>query len=142
MDDFVRRLALRLKLHKVSGTVVHHSALLQRAIGLESRVVQGYCVIPDTREACAHYWVRIDGLDLDVGYELACLKSPNLRALQPILMETLPPGLKRSDQGETMILEENQRLFELLQSDPKAFWREAPRDVATFRVGSVRLFSD
>jgi hypothetical protein len=131
-------MALRLKLHKTSGSVVHHVALLKRALeqqGVPAQIVKGFCVIPETKEACEHYWVRSDeGLDLDVGFEVARLKNPELMALRPVLLESLPPGLTRSDQGETMILEENQRLYDLHQANPKEFWREAPRDVATFHV--------
>lgn len=138
MDDLVHRMALRLKLHKTSGGVVHHVALLKRIVdqqGVPAQMVRGYCVIPQTSEACEHYWVRTEeGLDLDVGFEVARIKNPELMALRPVLLESLPPGLTRSDQGETMILEENQRLYDLHQADPKAFWREAPRDVATFHV--------
>ena len=138
MDDVVHRIALRLKIHKISGGVVHHVALLKRIMdqrGVPTKIVKGFCVIPQTSEACEHYWVRTEeGLDLDVGFEVARLKNAELMALRPVLLETLPPGLTRSDQGETMILEENQRLFDLHQADPKEFWREAPRDVATFHV--------
>lgn len=138
MDDIVHRIALRLKLYKISGGVVHHVALLKRIMdqrGSPTQMVRGYCVISETNEACEHYWVRTEeGLDLDVGFEVARLKNPELMALRPVLLESLPPGLTRSDQGETMILEENQRLYDLHQADPKEFWREAPRDVATFHV--------
>ena len=138
MDDLVHRMALRLKMHRTSGSVVHHVALLKRALdqlGTETQMIKGFCVIPETKEACEHYWIRTDeGLDLDIGFEVARIKNAELMALRPVLLETLPPGLTRSDQGETLILEENQRLFDLHQSDPKAFWREAPRDVVTFHV--------
>ena len=130
------RLALRLKLHRVGGGVVHHVALLKKTLdqqGILSRMIKGYCVIEDTKEACEHYWVRTDeGLDLDVAFAVARLKNHELMALEPVLLETLPPGLTRSDSAEILILDENRRLFELFESDPKAFWREAPRDVATF----------
>jgi len=138
MNDLVHRIALRLKLYKVTGGVVHHVALLKRIMdqrGIPTQMIKGFCVIPQTNEACAHYWVRTEeGLDLDVGFEVARIKNPELMALRPVLLETLPPGLTRSDQGETMILEENQRLYDLHQADPKAFWLEAPKDVATFHV--------
>lgn len=136
MTDIMTRLALRLKLHRVGGGVVHHVALLKKTLdqqGISSRMIKGYCVIEDTKEACEHYWVRTDeGLDLDVAFAVARLKNHELMALEPVLLETLPPGLTRSDSAEILILDENRRLFELFESDPKAFWREAPRDVATF----------
>jgi hypothetical protein len=137
MDDVVRKLALRIKLHNIGGSVVHHVALLKRALdhqGIESQMVKGYCVIPETKEACEHYWVRVGDLDADIGFTVARLRNPELMALSPLLLETLPDGLFRSDKEETLIREENSRLFELYQSDSKAFWREAPRDVATFSV--------
>ena len=134
--DIVTRLALRLKVHQVSGAVVHHVALLKKALdqkGIASRMIKGYCVIEDTKEACEHYWLRTEeGLDLDIGFAVARLKNPELMALEPVLLESLPPGLNRSDAEETRILVENRHLFELFESDPKVFWREAPRDVSTF----------
>lgn len=137
MDDVVRRLALRLKLRNVSGAVVHHAALLKKILdhqGLKAELVKGFCVIEDTKEACEHFWVRTEGLDLDVGFRLAALKNPELMALRPVLLDYLPPGLTRSDLEENRIRDENNRLFDLHQSDPKAFWREAPKDVATYHA--------
>jgi hypothetical protein len=139
MDSELRRLALRIKMHNVSGNVVHHSALLKKFLdqqGIKSEMIKGFCVIPETKEACEHYWIRElnSGLDLDVGFEVAKLRSPELQALHPVLLESIPLGMTRSDEKETMIREDNERLFELYQRDPKAFWREAPRDVTNFRT--------
>jgi hypothetical protein len=135
-SEIVTRLALRLKVHQVGGAVVHHVAILKKALdrkGVTSRMIKGYCVIEDTKEACEHYWLRTEeGLDLDIGFAVARLKNPELMVLEPVLLEILPPGLIRSDAEETRILNENHRLFELFESDPKEFWREAPRDVSTF----------
>ena len=142
MDDLVRRLALRLKMHHVSGNIVHHAALLKKSLdqqGIRSEMIKGFCIIPETKEACEHYWIRVSNengpsLDLDVGFEVAKLRSPELQALHPVLLESIPPGMIRSDEKETMIREDNERLFELFQRDSKAFWREAPRDVTGFRT--------
>lgn len=139
MEDTVRRLALRLKMHNVSGSVVHHVALLKKSLdqqNFQTEMIKGFCVIPETKEACDHYWVREkqSGLDFDVAFEVAKLRSPELQALHPVLLESLPQGLTRSDEKETMIREENERLFELFQQDPKVFWRESPRDVLNFRL--------
>jgi hypothetical protein len=139
MDEIVKHLALRLKLHNVGGTVIHHIAILKRALdqkGFRTEMVKGWCVIPETKEACEHYWLRdLDtGMDIDLGFAVAKLRSPELMALRPVLLESLPQGLTRSDQEETLIRAENCRLFELHQADPKAFWRAAPKDVASFHV--------
>jgi len=140
MDLDLRRLALRIKLHNVSGNVVHHAAILKRFLdqkGVMSEMVKGFCVIAETKEACEHYWVRTEeGLDLDIGFEVAKLRSPELQALRPALLESIEgmPNLTRSDEKEFVIRHENERLFELFQRDPKAFWREAPRDVKDFRM--------
>ena len=140
MDVDLRRIALRIKMHNVSGNVVHHNALLKRYLeqkGVKSSLVKGYCVIHETKEACEHVWVRTDGgLDLDLSFKVAKLRSPELQALYPALLESIEgiPNLIRSDEKEFVIRHENERLFELFQRDPKAFWREAPQDVRDFRM--------
>jgi hypothetical protein len=147
MDEAVRRLAFRIKMHNIGGNVVHHAALLKKLLDLQgvgSTLVKGYCVIPETKEACEHYWVRVPdpenqenhGLDLDVAFAVAKLRNQELQALNPVLLEYLPPGLTRSDLQETMIREENVRLYELYQRDPRAFWLEAPHDVRNFRANA------
>ena len=137
--EFTKRVALRLKVHKIGGTVVHHVALLKRALDqkrVACEMVKGFCVIMESKEVCEHYWIRVGtpALDLDVAFAVATLKSPELQALYPVLLESCPPGLTHSDEKEVLIREENSRLFELFQRDSKAFWREAPKDVAGFRA--------
>lgn len=141
--DFTKRLALRLKVHKIGGNVVHHVAILKRALDQQKvacEMVKGFCIIPESKEVCEHYWIRVATetpslpLDLDVAFAVAKLKSPELQALHPVLLEECPPGLTHSDEKEVLIREENSRLFELFQRDSKAFWRESPRDVAGFRA--------
>ena len=139
MEDIVKHAALRLKIHNVPGTVIHHLALLKRSLdqkGLKTTMIKGWCVIEETKEACEHFWLRDDdsGLDLDLGFAVAKLRTPELMALRPVLLETLPPGLTRSDSGETLIRAENCRLYDLFRSDPKAFWRETPREVTSFHM--------
>ena len=135
--EFTKRLALRLKVHNIGGTVVHHVAILKRALDQQKiacEMVKGFCVIMESKEVCEHYWVRADGLDLDVAFAVAKLKSPELQALHPVLLEECPPGLIHSDEKEEAIRNENSRLFELFQRDSKAFWRESPQDVSGFRA--------
>ena len=89
----------------------------------------------ESKESCEHYWVRTsEGLDLDIAFAVARLKSPELQSLHPVLVDECPPGLTRSDLEASDIREENNRLFELYQQDPKAFWRESPRDVSSFHL--------
>ena len=134
----LKRIAMRMKLHKISGSVVHHCAVLKKLLaekGIKSTVVHGYCISPG--EICEHYWVRTDdeGLDLDIGYELACMYNPDLASLKTFLSEEFPPGLKDANGKEPEVLrqEDNTRLFELYETDPVTFWKEAPKDVRTFR---------
>lgn len=139
MEDIVKQAALRLKVHNVPGTVIHHLALLKRSLdqkGAKTVMVKGWCVIEQTKEACEHYWLReVDtGLDMDLGFAVAKLRTPELAALHPVLLESLPPGLTRSDSEETLIRAENSRLFDLFQENPKAFWRESPREVTSFHM--------
>ena len=139
MDELVKHVALRLKVHNVPGTVIHHLALLKRSLdqkGTKTVMVKGWCVIEQTKEACEHYWLRNEetGLDMDLGFAVAKLRTPELAALHPVLLESLPPGLTRSDSEENLIRAENSRLFDLFQENPKAFWRESPREVTSFHM--------
>ena len=135
--EFTKRLALRLKVHHIGGNVMHHVAILKRALDQQKivcEIVKGFCVIMESKEVCEHYWVRASGLDLDIAFAVAKLKNPELQALHPVLLEECPPGLNHSDEKEDAIRNENSRLFELFQQDPKAFWRESPQDVSGFRA--------
>jgi len=139
MDETVKQAALRLKVHNVPGTVIHHLALLKRSLdqkGTRTSMIKGWCVIEQTKEACEHYWLReVDtGLDMDLGFAVAKLRTPELAALHPVLLENLPQGLTRSDSEETLIRAENSRLYDLFQENPKAFWRESPREVTSFHM--------
>ena len=139
MEDAVKHAALRIKVHNVPGTVIHHLALFKRSLdqkGTKTVMVKGWCVIEQTKEACEHYWLREveTGLDMDLGFAVAKLRTPELSALHPVLLENLPPGLTRSDSEETLIRAENSRLYVLFQENPKAFWRESPREVASFHM--------
>lgn len=139
LEEVVHRTALRLKLNKVTGNVVHHVAILKRGLeshGVKCEMIKGFCVIPVTREACAHYWVREveTGLDFDIGFKVACLKSPELQSISPVLLETLPEGVERSDLTELVIRAENEDLFDLYHKNEREFWKQAPSDVRNFSV--------
>jgi hypothetical protein len=99
-------------------------------------MMKGYCVIPSTLEACAHYWVREEntGLDFDIGFKVACLKSPELQSISPVLLEKLPDGVKRSDMDEVMIRVDNEDSYDLYHSNEREFWRLAPADVRQFSI--------
>jgi len=129
----VKRLAMLMKLRKVSGTVVHHCAILRKLMaesGIETKIVKGYCVSPG--EVCEHYWVRTveEGLDMDIGLELAKLYTPDLADMKTMLLETLPAELSSV---KVLKQEDNERLYELYETDPKTFWNEAPIDVRKFK---------
>lgn len=129
----VKRLAMLMKLRKVSGTVVHHCAILRKLMaesGIETKIVKGYCVSPG--EVCEHYWVRTveEGLDMDIGLEIAKLYTPDLADMQTMLLEELPVELSNV---KVLKQEDNERLYELYQTDPKTFWTESPLDVRTFK---------
>lgn len=133
MEDTVRRLAMRMKLHRLRGGVVHHCALLRRMLdlqGIKTELVKGFCVSPG--DVCEHYWVRTvpSGLNLDIGYEVACLYTPELKDLQVMLLDSIPPELAGI---EVKRQEDHARLFELYQTDPKTFWDETPVDVRRFK---------
>jgi len=128
--ESVKRIAMRMKLRKVEGTVVHHCAMLCKHLDVKAHVVKGYCVSPG--DVCEHYWVRTDdeGLDLDIGMAYATLFSPELASMRTMLLEEVPSELA---DVEVKKQEDNARLYELYLTDPKTFWQEAPLSIRTFR---------
>lgn len=129
--ESVKRIAMRMKLRKVEGSVVHHCALLCKLLDVKAHVVKGFCVSPG--DVCEHYWVRTDeeGLDLDIGMAYATLFSPELATMRTMLLEEIPPELATI---EVKKQEDNARLYELYVTDPKTFWSEAPPSIRTFRL--------
>jgi hypothetical protein len=142
LTDLVHRTALRVKLNKVSGSVIHHIAILKRALeqkNIQCEFIQGYAVIPVTKEACMHFWLqeKSTGLNLDIGFEIAKLKSPELQALHPILLDQVPEGIQRSDVGDADSEEtqrSNMEQFKMYHENEKEFWKLAPYDVKTFSI--------
>lgn len=130
MDD-LKRLALKMKMYKVEGTPVHHTALcylylLRRNIP-DLRVVAGWAV--SSGEVCRHYWVEDGaGVKYDIAYELACLYNPDLKLLLVETSHQKPEGYRDMDSTETV----NSNLCEDFVSNPRKFWQECPASVKRF----------
>jgi len=129
--ESVKRIAMRMKLRKVEGSIVHHCAILCKLLNVKAHVVKGFCISPG--DVCEHYWVRTDaeGLDLDIGMAYATLFSPDLAIMRTMLLEEIPPELASI---EVKKQPDNANLYELYVTDPKTFWSEAPSSVRTFRI--------
>lgn len=128
-----RRFSLRLKLHKVPGSMVQHQALLHKHLekvhGLKCKFVQGYAISPVDKMACWHCWIEDShGVEYDVTQHMVG---------QILRSDSVPEGYTRAefqdDQGK-IILDENQRLYDLFVTNPKKFWEEAPPKVKSFKV--------
>lgn len=127
-----RRLALRIRLHKLPGSLVHHQALLHKHIeksGTKCTFIQGYALSPVDKMACWHCWVSdAQGNEYDITtYSVG----------EVLRSDSVPEGYQRAefqDERGKLILDENQRLYELFVTEPKKFWDEAPPKVKSFRV--------
>jgi len=132
----MERLAKRMKLHRISGTIVHHCALMIKHLeheGKKAHMVKGWCVYG--QEACTHYWVEDEaGTMYDIGYVLGCLYNSELMAFTPHLHKIEPSGLQFADKDETVLKEEHQRQYELYHENRSTFWSESPADVRGFKV--------
>jgi len=134
----MERLVKRMKMHRVSGTIVHHCALMIKHLereGHTGKLVKGWCIYG--QEVCTHYWVTDEtGNVYDIGYHLGCLYNPELMAYTPRLCEVEPVGMTFADANETTLKEEHERQYELFQENRTTFWQESPSDVRAFKVGS------
>ncbi len=130
----IRRMALRMKLQKTGGTIVHQTALminLLRIKGFKPRMVTGF-VANGPGEVCWHCWAVTDtGERHDIiPYMIADLCEMEY-------FSEMPAGYKRAEVGDDQakyVLDENERLFELYHKDEKEFWKEAPVKVRKFSV--------
>lgn len=132
----MERLVKRMKLHRVSGTIVHHCALMIKYLereGHTAKMVKGWCIYG--QEACTHYWVHDEnGTVYDIGYQLGCLYNPELMAYTPRLCVTAPVGFAFADANEKALKEEHERQYELFHENRMTFWQESPSDVRAFKV--------
>lgn len=133
--EAVHRLALRMKMYKVEGTPIHHTALCYlylRKTMPDVKAVAGYAVSGE-KECCRHYWVEDSaGTRYDVAYELACLYSPDLIELPVEMTSQIPAGYELiQDQA-------NHSLFEDFLSNPKKFWTECPASVKLFASNHLK----
>lgn len=135
MADLVKRLALKMKMYKVEGTPVHHTALcyLYLRKTMNVKMVAGYAISGD-KECCRHYWVEDqEGTRYDVAYELGCLYSPELKDLPVEMTDRMMEGYQVIDDDSV-----NQTLFEMFQSNPKQFWQECPSNVKLFASNHLK----
>jgi hypothetical protein len=107
----LQRFCLRLKLHKVKGTVVQHNALLAREV--KGKLVQGYVLCEN--QACWHCWVEKDGERLDVTHGMS---------LPVEYVQKIPDGYTEMKHANIIL---NKLQYELYENDPKAFWKECPK---------------
>ena len=132
----MERLVKRMKLHRVSGTIVHHCALVIKYLEHEGHVanmVKGWCIYGP--EVCTHYWVTDKtGTVYDIGYQLGCLYNSELMAYTPVLTKVEPVGISFADANETALKAEHARQYELFHENRVSFWRESPSDVRAFKV--------
>jgi hypothetical protein len=131
----LRTFVLKIKLKKINCSVVYQCALFQRALknsGIESEVVQGYCLIEDS--ACRHYWVETDTEKYDVARAISGLYDPAVNSFEVQLCRTIDEGTKRFDTGEQAIIDSNEQEYKTFVEDQKLFWNNAPRDVRTCNI--------
>jgi hypothetical protein len=131
----MERLAKRIKIYRISGTIVHHCALMMKLLehqGKKPVMIKGWCVYG--RDACNHYWVRDGDINYDIGYEIGCLYNPDLKSWNPVLWETKPDGISFADEAEEDLKQEHKSQYELYHENKSAFWRNSPDDVKKFKV--------
>ncbi len=126
MEEHLTRFNLKMKVYKVECSSVYKCAMFQGYLkrhGIDAVVKQGFCVLGDN--ACRHFWVEdvADGTKLDV-------VAPT--GLKTVLMETIGPDIKRIDEGNKLV-SENELQYESFTKNPKQFWKDAPLSVKKFK---------
>jgi hypothetical protein len=137
--DVQKRLALKLKLNKIDDCGITAPILLNEFLakmGHTTKLVQGYCSTGG--ETCWHVWIELQMSEhgspqnLDIGYNLACLKDREFEKCNVILHKNVAPGAK-PPQKDT----ESVDLWEVYQKDSKEFWKKQPIKVQNFRAKTL-----
>lgn len=124
-----KRLALKLKLHKIDSCGIAAPILLNEILsknGYHPKLVQGYCSL--NKETCWHIWVQIGAEKFDIGYTIACLNDTEFEKCNMILHLNLAPGAK-TPKIDTETLDN----WEIYQEDHNSFWKKQSIKVQSIR---------
>jgi hypothetical protein len=129
-SEIQRRLALKLKLHKIDSCGIAAPILLNEILaknGYQTKLVQGYCSL--SKETCWHIWIEIGSEKFDIGYTIACLNDKEFEKCKMILHTNLAPGAE-PPKTDTETTDE----WELYEKDHRAFWKKQPIKVQNVRA--------
>ena len=124
-----KRLALKLKLHKIDSCGIAAPILLNEILaknGYQTKLVQGYCSL--NKETCWHIWVQIGDEKFDIGYTIACLNDKEFEKCNMILHLNLAPGAE-TPKTNTETLDD----WEMYQAEHHSFWKKQPIKVQSIR---------
>ena len=129
-SNIQRRLALKLKLHKIDSCGIAAPILLNEILaksGFKTKLVQGYCSL--NSETCWHIWVEIGAEKYNIGHTISSLHDPEFEKCHPVLHLNIAPG-NEPPKTDTEATDD----WELYQSDHKAFWKKQPVKVQNIRA--------
>ena len=124
-----KRLALKLKLHKIDSCGIAAPILLNEILaksGFTTKLVQGYCSL--NKDTCWHIWVEIGAEKFDIGYTIACLQDKEFEKCTMILHTNLAPNAE-VPKTDTATLDE----WDLYQKSHHDFWKKQ-----SIKIQSVR----
>ncbi len=114
MDPLTNRFVLKMKLHKINTNPVYQCGLfvgfLKKHGHADAEIVQGYVTLGN--QAVRHYWVNVNGQDIDIVTQLAKTAIPfQLERTVDDTVEIRPEGNLYESQ------------YELYTTDAKEFWK-------------------
>jgi hypothetical protein len=129
-SEIQKRLALKLKLHKIDSCGIAAPILLNEILaknGYQTKLVQGYCSLD--KDTCWHIWVEIGADKFNIGHSIACLHDKEFEKCHPILHLNLAPGSEPA-KSDTETLDD----WEIYQGDHRSFWKKQPTKVQNVRA--------
>ena len=141
MDDLAKKFATRMKMYKVNCSAVYQCAMFRGILRnrghKDVEIIQGYCIVDimgKSGGACRHYWVRVNGQDVDVLKYVSAKYTPEILMFSTMLVSDIPEGTYRVDANETDIINQNESEYELFTKDVKEFWKHAPKCLRTAKI--------
>jgi hypothetical protein len=84
--------------------------------------------------ACRHYWLRVNGEDIDVLKHVSAKYTPEILMFSTRLVSDIQDDMVRVDANDTDVVLQNESEYELFTNNIKDFWKHAPKCVRMAKI--------
>jgi hypothetical protein len=141
MNELSQKFATRMKMYKVNCSAVYQCAMFRGILRnkgyTDVEIIKGYCIVElmgKSSGACRHYWVRVNGEDIDVLKHVSAKYTPEILMFSTRLVSDIQDDMVRVDANDTDVVLQNESEYELFTNNIKDFWKHAPKCVRMAKI--------